>query len=148
MAVDNDKAIESLNYLVGTLNDGENGYRDAADEVSSPEFKTIFNRTAQERASFRAELEGEVRRHGGEPKEGGSTGAALHRTWINVRDAVTGKDDDDVVAEVIRGDETAIENYNDVLKRDLPGDLAPMVRQQHDKIQQTLQEMRTLKRKA
>ncbi len=146
MAVSNDKAVESLNYLIGTLHDGEKGYRDAADEVDSSEFQTIFNRVAQERASFRADLEGEVRRHGGEPKEGGSASAALHRTWLNVRDAITGKSDEEVLKEVERGDETAIENYNDVLQRDLPGDLAPMVQQQHDKIQQTLQEVRTLKR--
>ena len=114
--------------------------------MENTQFKTVFNRIAQERASFRADLEGEVRRHGGEPKEGGSTGAALHRTWINVRDAISGKTDEDVLDEVERGDETAIENYNDVLQRDLPGDLAPMVQQQHDKIQQTLQEVRTLKR--
>lgn len=146
MAVDNDKAVESLNYLIGTLHDGETGYREAAEEVENVQFKTVFNRIAQERASFRADLEQEVRRHGGEPKEGGSTSAALHRTWINVRDAVTGKSDDDVLKEVERGDTTALENYNDVLQRDLPGDLAPTVRQQHDKIQETLQEVRTLKR--
>ena len=146
MAVNNDKAVESLNYLIGTLHDGETGYREAADEIETAQFKTVFNRIAQERASFRAELEGEVRRHGGEPQEGGSTAASLHRTWINVRDAITGKSDEDVLAEVERGDETAIENYNDVLQRDLPGDLAPTVRQQHDKIQQTLQEVRTLKK--
>ena len=146
MAVSNDKAVESLNYLIGTLHDGEKGYRDAADEVDNTQFKTVFNRVAQERASFRADLEQEVRRHGGEPQEGGSAGAALHRTWINVRDAISGKTDEDVLDEVERGDETAIENYNDVLQRDLPGDLAPTVRQQHDKIQETLQEIRTLKR--
>ncbi len=146
MAVNNDKAVESLNYLIGTLHDGETGYREAADEIETAQFKTVFNRIAQERASFRAELEQEVRRHGGEPQEGGSTAASLHRTWINVRDTITGKSDEDVLAEVERGDETAIENYNDVLQRDLPGDLAPTVRQQHDKIQQTLQEVRTLKK--
>ena len=97
MAVSNDKAVESLNYLIGTLHDGEKGYRDAADEVDSSEFQTIFNRIAQERASFRADLEGEVRRHGGEPKEGGSASAALHRTWLNVRDAITGKSDEEVL---------------------------------------------------
>jgi len=143
--MDQKETIDALNYLIGTCIDGENGYREAADEVKDPNLKTFLNRLAQQRSSFRGELEGEVLRLGGDPKARGSAGAALHRAWINVRDAVKSKRDADILAECERGDRAALDNYEDVLKRDLPTYLKELVARQHDEIQGAYRELEALK---
>ena len=141
---DTQETIKSLNYLIGTCIDGENGYREAAEEADSSDLKARFNQLAQQRAQFRGELEQEVIRLGGDPKEGGSTGAALHRTWLNVRDAITGKGDGAVIKETERGEKAALDNYDDVLGRDLPADLKATVMQQRDAVQRTYSELGSL----
>ncbi len=138
---DNSEVVKALNYLIGTCIDGENGYREAADEAASNELKTRLLRLGQQRTSFRGELEGEVRRLGGDPKESGSAGAALHRTWLNVRDAVTGKDDEAILIESKRGDKAALDNYEDVLGRELPADVKEVVARQHREIGEAYSEL-------
>ena len=142
---DTQETIKSLNYLIGTCIDGENGYREAAEEAKGSELKSRLTQLGQQRAQFRGELEQEVIRLGGDPKEGGSAGAALHRTWLNVRDTVTGKDDNAIVKESERGEKAALDNYDDVLGRDLPADLKATISRQRDAVQQAHSELESLK---
>ncbi len=143
---DNNDTITALNYLIGTCIDGEKGYREAVEEATSPELKSRLMQLGQQRASFRGALEQEVLRLGGDPKESGSAGAALHRTWLNVRDAVTGKGDDAILKESERGEKAALDNYEDVLGRDLPAYLKEIVAQQHSEIQRAYGELQGLER--
>jgi len=143
---DTNETIKALNYLIGTCIDGENGYREAADEATDGDLKTRLLRLGQQRASFRGELEQEVLRLGGDPKESGSAGAALHRTWLNVRDAITGKGDDAILRESERGEKAALDNYEDVLSRDLPTHLKELVARQHGEIKQAYNELQSLER--
>ncbi len=142
---DTNETIKALNYLIGTCIDGENGYREAADEATSSDLKTRLLRLGQQRAQFRGELEQEVLRLGGDPKESGSAGAALHRTWLNVRDAVTGKDDEAILKESQRGEKAALDNYDDVLGRDISADLRETIARQQGQIQQAYSELENLK---
>ena len=142
---DTNETIKALNYLIGTCIDGENGYREAADEATSSDLKTRLLRLGQQRAQFRGELEQEVLRLGGDPKESGSAGAALHRTWLNVRDAVTGKDDSAILKESQRGEKAALDNYDDVLGRDISADLRETIARQQGQIQQAYSELENLK---
>jgi len=143
---DTNETIKALNYLIGTCIDGENGYREAADEATNGDLKTRLLRLGQQRASFRGELEQEVLRLGGDPKESGSAGAALHRTWLNVRDAITGKGDDAILKESERGEKAALDNYEDVLSRDLPTHLKEIVARQHGEIKGAYTEFQNLER--
>jgi uncharacterized protein (TIGR02284 family) len=131
----NNETIKALNFLIGTAIDGENGYREAAEEAESSELKSVLVQRGQQRAKFRSELQAEVERLGGDPKESGSAGAALHRAWLNVRDAISGKGDDAIISESERGEKAALDNYQDVLGRDLPGDIKTLVARQQSEIQ-------------
>ncbi len=46
-----------INDLIETLKDGEQGFRLASDEVSSPELKNLFSQFAQQRGGFVGELQ-------------------------------------------------------------------------------------------
>ena len=133
---ENNETIKALNFLIGTAIDGENGYREAAEEADSSELKALLTQRGQQRAKFRSELEAEVERLGGDPKESGSAGAALHRSWLNVRDAVSGRGDGAIVSESERGEKAALDNYEDVLERDLPSDIKTLVARQRSEIEE------------
>ena len=126
----NEQVITTLNNLVQTCRDGQEGFQTAAEGVRSAELKELFYGYSRERASFAGELRDEVRRLGGEAPEGGSVGGALHRGWMGLRAVVTGTDDDAVIAECERGEDFALAEYRAALGIDLPAGVRSMVERQ------------------
>ena len=144
---DNDKTISCLNNLIETCKDGQDGFRTAAESVSRPDLKTLFNTFSQQRAQFAAELQNEVRRLGGDPEKTGSVAASLHRGWIDIKSAVTGNDDNAVVSECERGEDAAVRNYEEALNDDdLPENLRDVVRGQFAAVKEAHDRVRNLER--
>src|SRR5438067_50343 len=110
--MDNDKAISTLNDLIETCRDGQNGFKEAA---KSPDLKSFFNQVSLERAQMVGELQQEVRALGGDPENSGSTAGALHRTWIDIKGTLTGKDDHSILSECERGEDSAVKAYENAL---------------------------------
>ncbi|GAA0511955.1 PA2169 family four-helix-bundle protein [Deinococcus depolymerans] len=146
MTMNNETVLDKLQYLLGTLRDGEKGFADAAEHATDPQLKTLFTERSAQRSKLAGEVEAHIARLGDKPREGGSVGAALHRTWLNVRDALTGRDDYQVVAEAERGEDVAVENYQDVLKEtDLPADIRAFVEGQFAKVKASHDQIRDMK---
>lgn len=144
--MNNEQVLDKLQYLLGTLRDGQKGFTDAAEHATDAQLRTLFTERSAQRASMAAEIEAKIATMGDKPREGGSVGAALHRTWLNVRDSLTGRDDYQVVAECERGEDVAVENYQDVLKEtELPADVRSMVQAQYAKVQQSHDQIRDMK---
>jgi uncharacterized protein (TIGR02284 family) len=144
--VDNDKAISTLNNLIETCRDGQNGFKEAAENVENPELKTFFNQVALERAQFVGELQQEVQRLGGDPENTGSTSAAIHRAWIDIKGSLTGRDDQSILNECERGEDSAVEAYTDALKdENLPANLRSVVERQFRSIQQVHNRVKQLR---
>jgi uncharacterized protein (TIGR02284 family) len=149
MATDKDNAVSTLNNLIETCKDGQNGFQTAADGVRNGELKTLFHTYAQQRAQFAAELQAEVRRLGGDPEETGSIAAGLHRGWINIKSAVTGEDEKAVISECERGEDSAVRNYEDALgEEDLPQDIRSIVERQYTAVKEAHDRIRSLERAA
>jgi uncharacterized protein (TIGR02284 family) len=144
--MDNDRVISTLNNLIETCKDGEQGFRTAADGVRSSDLKTLFHTYAQQRSRFAAELQSEVRRLGGDPERTGSTVGALHRGWIDIKSAVTGRDDNSIIAECERGEDSAVRNYEDALREHLPSDIQSIVGRQFNHIKEAHDRIRSLER--
>ncbi|WP_052195440.1 PA2169 family four-helix-bundle protein [Deinococcus radiopugnans] len=144
--MNNEQAIDKLQYLLGTLRDGEKGFAQAAEHADAPNLKSMFSERSQQRGRLAGEVASKIQSMGGDADKGGSVGAALHRTWLNVRDAVTGKGDYAVVAEAERGEDVAIQNYQDVLNAtDLPADLRSFVDGQYAQVKASHDQIRDLK---
>ena len=142
----NDDAISTLNNLIETCKDGQNGFQSAADGVKKSELKTLFSTYAQQRAQFATELQGEVRRLGGDPEKAGSVAATLHRGWINIKSVVTGEDEGAVLAECERGEDSAVSNYQDALSSNLPANVKSIVERQFTKIKEAHDRIRSLEK--
>ena len=110
--------LATLKTLTSTLNDSVNGYREAAKDVHSNEFRDLFTQFADERLRYSADLQAEVRRLGGEPDNDGSTLGSLHQTWLDLKSAVTGRDDKAIINEVERGEDYLKEKFETALNSD------------------------------
>jgi len=99
----NSHDVTILNSLIETTIDSVDGYRHSAGEATNPTFADIFRRRSQEREQVVARLRERVVELGGKPEEEGLL-AKAHRQFLSLRDAVTGRDDKAVIAEVDRGE--------------------------------------------
>ena len=126
--------VSILERLIATNRDGQAGYREAAEHIQDSELKGYFNEQSIERAQFAGQLESEVQRLGQlEPHDRGSTGAALHRAWIDLKSSL-GAGDHGILASVEQGEEVARRAYEDVLNKELPDHIAEVVRNQAQSI--------------
>jgi uncharacterized protein (TIGR02284 family) len=140
------KVISTLNGLIETLKDGEHGFKTAAEGVKESTIKSLFLQYSKQRTEMVRELEAEVRRLGGDPEKAGSIAGAAHRGWINIKSAVTGKDDASIVAEAERGEDSAKRMYEEALKEPLPAQTIALVREQSMKIHDAHDRVRALEK--
>ena len=140
-------AISTLNSLIETCNDGAKGFETAAKELRDTSTRQLFQQYAQERSQFADELRAEVQRLGGRPEEGGSVSGAMHRGWMNIKDAVAGHDDKAIIAEAERGEDVAVASYQSALKEGLPADVEPTVRRQFGEVKAAHDRVRDLERR-
>jgi uncharacterized protein (TIGR02284 family) len=126
--IDNDNRSDAgmantatLNTLIGTLIDSINGYTKAAEDTENARFAEIFRARATERQAAVAKLQAAVAALGGNPEDDGTTAGAMHRGWINLKEAVVGRDDEAIVNSVESGEDYLKEKFETALKhKDLP----------------------------
>ena len=128
--MDNDEVISVLNDLIETSKDGEEGFRTCAENVSSPQLRTLLMNRAQSCATAAVDLQELVRSYGGNPETSGGLGGALHRRWVDLKSAVTGKDDVAVLNECERGEDVAVSSYRNALDKKLPAEVRAVVERQ------------------
>jgi uncharacterized protein (TIGR02284 family) len=150
--MDSKKTVSTLNDLIETCRDGQNGFKEAAENVKSPDLKSFFNQVAADRAQLVRELEVEVRKLGGDPEKKGSTAGALHGAWMEIKGTLTGKGDQAVLTECESGEDSAVQAYKDAIKSpNLPANILTIVERQSRIIQQThdrVKQMRDAKKAA
>ena len=141
----NKDEVSTLNNLIETCKDGERGFKEAAEGLQSADIKAQFMEYSRERAQMAAELQAEVRRLGGDPEKSGSMSASMHRGWVDLKSAITGKDDHAIVSEAERGEDVAKAAYESALKESLSGSALTLVQQQAAKVRRVHDTVRDLR---
>jgi uncharacterized protein (TIGR02284 family) len=126
---------EIIDDLIETLKDGQQGFKEAAEGVKDPQLKSLFSEYSRQRAGFATELQGQAQRLGkSKPETQSSAAGALHRTWINLKSAITKGDDHAILAECERGEDSAVEEYKKAIDNGLSAPVREMVSRQYAEI--------------
>lgn len=121
----------TLNHLIQTCKDGQEGYLTAAENVSDAEAKRFFNECSLQRAKFAGELQALAHELGdSNPEYASSVSGALHRGWINLKSAVLSGNAPTILRECERGECTAVSEFNKALELALPANVREIVSRQ------------------
>lgn len=116
--------ISTLNSLAASVIDSVDGYNESS-QGASERFASLFTSRATERREVLRQLQAEVSRLGGNPEDDGTLLAGAHRAFIDLKSAVTGRDDKAIIDEVERGEDHLKGKFDDALK---DATLSPTVR--------------------
>lgn len=126
------EVISTLNSVIETLKDGQEGFRQAAEAVKDSQLKTLFNELSLQRSKFAGELQNHVIQMGeSKPEDSSSTAGALHRAWINMKSAVTSQDDHAILSECERGEDSAVAEYKKAMEAELPSPARDILSRQY-----------------
>ena len=137
--------IETINDLIETSRDGEEGFRTCAEGVKNPELKRMFEQAASRCRQAVGELQAKVRSLGRDPEKSGSVSGGLHRAWVDIKSTITGMDEAAVLAECERGEDVARKAYEAALAKDLPPDIRSIVARQYEGVKQHQDRVRQLR---
>jgi uncharacterized protein (TIGR02284 family) len=108
--------ITTLNTLTTTLIDSITGFEDAASNLEGNErLREIFRERASERSQVVEDLRAEVRRLGGNPEDDGSFLGKTHQRFLDLKAAITGRDEKAIINEVERGEDYLKEKFETAL---------------------------------
>jgi uncharacterized protein (TIGR02284 family) len=139
-----DETASTLNQLIQICKDGEGGFLAAAGTVEDANLRRLFESYSRQRAEFAAELQLEVRRVAEDPVESGHPTAALHRSWIDIKAGITGRDEGEIISQCERGEDFAVQEYQQALNSRLPADIRLIVERQSLQIQEAHDQIRSL----
>lgn len=134
---------EVLHDLIEICKDGERGFRTAADFVGDPDLKALFAELARQRHEFADELVPHLQRLGGLP-DGGSRTATIHRGWMKLKGLMPGVHDHAIVTEAERGENAALDAYNEALEGMLPPTVSGLVESQREELYKATDRIRAI----
>ena len=132
--MDRDDVIDTLNGLIETSRDGENGFRACAESAKSATLRTFFLEKSERCREGAAQLQQIVREMGGAAETDSSFSGDMHRFWMNIKASIAGMNDHEILAECERGEDAAKQAYREALALDLPGDVRIVVDRQYREV--------------
>jgi len=146
MSIGSNHVISHLNALIETCRDAEQGFRTAANGVEDEHWRILFHNYCQQRVQLADELQREVRRLGASPQTTGSAAGALHRAWMNIKAAVGAQDDAAILMECEHAEDAAIEQYEEVLRTNLPPNVRQVLSRQSAAVKAARERIRELEK--
>ncbi|WP_020605966.1 ferritin-like domain-containing protein [Spirosoma spitsbergense] len=119
--ITNKEIVDDLNDLVKINNDRMQGYEKAIEDNEDPQLDDLFRHYVIQSQNFRSQLAEHIVRIDGlavSDVTSTDTTSKLHRAWIDIKSALTGKDRDSVLSSVEFGESAAVEAYEDAIEND------------------------------
>ena len=147
----NHEIVDTLNTLIETSRDGDNGFTACAEDSKDATLRAYFTVCATRCRESVHTLEEVVKNYGGTPEQLGSVMGSLNRAWLNLRAAASSNGDLAVLEECERAEDAAIRTFQHALEQDLPVDVSAIVRihlngvqENHDRVRAMRDEKRRL----
>lgn len=129
------KVEETLNAVIASLIDGQEGFKTIGEELKDPTLKHRFLQESLTRASFRGDLEEVLHQEGiHDIKESGTVTGTLHRTWGEFKHTLDGSDHS-LLETAENGEDAAKKAYADALNTELPLPIREMLATQSAHVQ-------------
>jgi uncharacterized protein (TIGR02284 family) len=149
--IKNEEIVESLNDLVKINNDRIQGFEKAVEDTEDSQLDSLFRQMIVQSQNFRSQLADHiVRIDGTAVSDATSTdvGSKIHRAWIDIKSAVTGKDRDTVLSSVEFGENAAVEAYEDAIEEDhIPAYIKEQLQTQLTELKASLDNVKALRNK-
>jgi uncharacterized protein (TIGR02284 family) len=127
--------LATINHLIQTCRDGQEGFLTAAENVDAEEIKRLFNEYSLQRAKFVGELQSVSHDLGdSNPENVSSVSGTFHRGWINLKTAIVGREAHSILLECERGEASAVSEYEKALALELPAYLHEIIARHHGAI--------------
>lgn len=150
--ITNKEIVDDLNDLVKINNDRIQGYEKAIDDTEDPQLDDLFRHYVIQSQNFRSQLaEHIVRIDGLAVSDATSTDVTskIHRAWIDIKSALTGKDKESVLSSVEFGENAAVEAYQDAIAKDhIPAYMKEDLQKQLTQLQEALEKVKGLQKVA
>jgi uncharacterized protein (TIGR02284 family) len=144
--MDNNAQVATLETLTTTLIDSINGYEESAKHTENGRLRQLFEEHAQDRRRVADDLRSEIRRLGGDPPDDGSFRGKTHQTWLDLKSAVTGRDDEAIVNSVEAGEDYLKEKFETALGSDeLSGEARQTIERAYQSVRSGHDKMSALK---
>ncbi|GAB4007400.1 PA2169 family four-helix-bundle protein [Spirosoma sp. KCTC 42546] len=146
--ITNKEIVDDLNDLVKINNDRIQGYEKAIEDNEDAQLDDLFRHYVIQSQNFRSQLADHiVRIDGTGVSDATSTDVTskIHRAWIDIKSALTGKDRDTVLSSVEFGENAAIEAYQDAINKDhIPAYIKEDLQKQLSELQVAFDKIKSL----
>jgi uncharacterized protein (TIGR02284 family) len=136
---------QAVHDVITVCRDGEQGFRGAAQAVTAPAMKEMFEQYSVQRGKFAAELQAAVKALGFETIDPQGLGGVLYAAWINLKGLATGHDVHAILVEAERGEDWSLKTYRTALGKTLPPEITSIVQKQCEEVQEAHDRIRNLR---
>ncbi|WP_020601058.1 ferritin-like domain-containing protein [Spirosoma panaciterrae] len=150
--ITNDEIVDDLNELVKINNDRIQGYEKAIKDNEDAGLDDLFRHYVVQSQNFRSQLADHIVRIDGlAVSDATSTDVTskIHRAWIDIKSALTGKDRESILSSVEFGENAAVEAYQDAIEKDhIPAYIKEDLQKQLTELQSALDRIKSLEKAA
>lgn len=130
---------EALENLVLINNERHEGFQQAAKETEDSDLKALFTTYSTQSSGFSEELRSHISMEDRPDHDETSFASKLHRTWIDIKSAITGRDRKAILSSCEYGEDFALNAYKEALNdvSSYPSELQSIIQKQKATIQQS-----------
>ena len=127
--------------LIQLNNDRANGYLKSIEDVEDSSLKDLFSRLSKQSNDFKNELTPFASSNDAtDATESTSVGSKVHRAWIDIKQAITGKDRHTILQSCEWGEDQILHAYKDTLSdkaSDVTSDALAVIQRQESQLQES-----------
>ena len=140
-----EQTLAKLIELIRINADAKIGLEEAADELESPDLKSLFVSIASKREAHARELLRYVHLNQGSANLTGTYLGALHRCWMKLRTLCTKDDRPAVLSEAEFGEGQIVKAYEAALKETADSPIHDVLQSQHAEVKSASAKIRNLR---
>lgn len=137
--------VSNLQTILKKNIEAQEGYKNAMEHAKGNTLTEFLKQQSAQRGRFVNQLDNEIRSLNEIPVNEGSTSASMHRMWMDVKTTFAGNNDEALLEECIRGEESAVQAYHETLKENnFPPHLNSVIKSQAEEIESSLRTVKQL----